>query len=489
MNINDILNNLETYISNHQKVIKVVGKFRKIAENEVGQLYKKKIIRSLRLNDELSNYIDTDGTLFSKQNDKYVPLEGLTIDDVIVEETLPRAALDTLITYSVGDKPFIDFDDKDWLEDFEDREDIHSKVIELADEMLITGDAFYKTENINGEAQITVMYKEEVIIVPDTFNTTRVGAYIYFTVLSGQVENGVQKPDYNYVEIYFPDGKVYIYSNQDDKNQYKRVSEKKNEDVNVGLGEFTFHHVKGLKRVKGSLYNHSIFKGLDTSFVELVIRKTSNAFLFNKVNNPALIMGGNSYSSINTETGEREVKTSGKAIEFNDPTEAAATRYLEPPTGHTTSIYSHIDYILDDAYKQLGVNEISLGISQQGNVVSGEAFKKAIIPTLNKCRDIVTRLRTPLTKLYKQAYKIEKKKDASLTIKFKDGISLSEKENIENKANLVNTKLLSRVSILIEMGYTETEAWAELRRIAEEQKIIMEVFEEGEVNIPGDLSA
>ncbi|MEG0730401.1 MAG: hypothetical protein RR421_03755, partial [Cetobacterium sp.] len=94
-----------------------------------------------------------------------------------------------------------------------------------------------------------------------------------------------------------------------------------------------------------------------------------------------------------------------------------------------------------------------------------------------KCRDIVNCLRKPLTKMYEQAYYIENKEKISITIKFKDGISLSEKENIENKSSLINNKILSRTSILIEMGFTEEEAKKELKRIADEDKLLNPVFE------------
>ncbi|MEG0135825.1 MAG: hypothetical protein RR795_01270 [Cetobacterium sp.] len=477
MTLDEIVANLESYISKHTRVIKALKRYRAYAENQVGIHHKDKIIRSLRLNDELTHYIGDNGALYLRQNNRLVPLEGLTIEDVIIEETLPKSSLETLKTYSIGEKPFIDFEDNDWIKDFEEREEIHSKIKELVDEMLTTGDSFYKIENIGGCSQITILYKEEVIVVPDSFNSSRVGAYIYFTVKETVDPLTVSKVNYNYVEIYMPDGKIYIYTNKDKKEEYSRVKTMKCEDVNIGLGEFSLHHIRGLSRVKNNLYSHSIFKGLGTSLTELVVRKTSNAFLFNKVNNPTLLIGGSSYTAINTETGEKEAKISGKAIPFDEPTEATATRYLEPPTSHTPSIYQHIEFILDDVYKQLGVNEISLGISQDGNIASGEAFKKAITPTLNKCRDIVNCLRKPLTKMYEQAYYIENKEKISITIKFKDGISLSEKENIENKSSLINNKILSRTSILIEMGFTEEEAKKELKRIADEDKLLNPVFE------------
>ena len=237
------------------------------------------------------------------------------------------------------------------------------------------------------------------------------------------------------------------------------------------------HHVKGLEDDKdNSLYGAPILEGLETTILEIVIRLTSNSYLFNKVNNPSIVTPEN-FTEIDPETGE-EIMQSGSMFRAGSPEGAGATRYLEPPTSHVATIYEHIKLNMQNAYSQLGVNEISLGLSQDGNIASGEAFKKAITPTLNKCRDIVNNLRIPLTRLYKQAYAIDNSgKELSMDIIFNDGISLSDKEIIENESLLVNNKILSRKTVLMKRGYTEQEAEEELEKIAVEEKMFTQVFD------------
>ena len=165
-------------------------------------------------------------------------------------------------------------------------------------------------------------------------------------------------------------------------------------------------------------------------------------------------------------------------LKATSPEGATATRYLEPPTSHVATIYEHIKINMQNAYSQLGVNEISLGLAQEGNIASGEAFKKAITPTLNKCRDIVNNLRIPLTYLYKQAYAIDNNgQNLSIDIIFNDGISLSDRENIENESLLINNKILSRKTILMKRGYTEAEADEELKKITIEEKMFTQLFD------------
>lgn len=454
----EIIKNIDTYISNHAGKIKNVAKYRKFFKNLVGKHYRKRIIKNLRLKDEVAKWLNVDGTIKIGG----VLTDEITIDDIIVESTLPKAAINTLKTYSVGEAPYIDINvigtEKDWKKDFEIREKIHDKAKQLVEEMLVTGNAFVKVEKgDNGKAEVIVLPVENVIIIPDPKNISKVGAYIYFCELerdNPEIIGGKEK--YKYIEIYQLDGKVFVYKGEQDNSP---------KEVDPTTNEINLHHVCGLE--KDGLYGLSIYEGLETTFLEIVIRLTSNSYLFNKVNNPSMVGVGN-ISKINNETGEQEVGT-GEYTGFDNPDHANSLRYVEPPTSHVATIYEHLKINMQNAYSQLGINEIALGLSKEGNTASGEAFKKAITSTLNKCRDITTNLYIPLYNVYKQAYFIEKKGKLSFDIIFKDGISLSEKEKIENETLQVVNKLLSRKSILLNRGFTEDEAKKELEAIKQEE--------------------
>lgn len=467
----EIIQNIDEYINNHSAMTAKYKKFRKFYENKVGEFYSDRIIKNLRLQDEVRKWLEPSGNIKIPHIDtegkcSYINSD-LSIRDIIVESTLPKSAINTLKTYSVGVKPEIDVGDteQEWVKGFEIRENIHNKEKKIVQEMLSVGNAFFKVEKNNNKSDIIIIPAEYVIVIPDTYNETEAGAYVYYC----KRINPITKKEYNYVEIYQLDGKVFRYNNSLLKNEV--------EEIVTGLKECSIHHVKGLEDDKDdTLYGAPILDGLETTMLEIVIRLTSNSYLFNKVNNPSIVTPEN-FTEIDPETGE-EIMQTGSMFRAGSPEGAGATRYLEPPTSHVTTIYEHIKINMQNAYSQLGVNEISLGLSQDGNITSGEAFKKAITPTLNKCRDIVNNLRIPLTYLYKQAYAIDNSgSDLSMDIIFNDGISLSDKENIENESLLVNNKILSRKTVLMKRGYTEAEADEELQKISAEEKMFTQVFD------------
>lgn len=457
-----VIENIDGYIQNHFAKIKNVAKYRRFFQNKVGKHYKNRIIRNLRLKDEVARWLNIDGTI------KGFTEKELSIDDIVVETTLPKSAVNILKAYSVGEAPYIDINvtgtEKNWKKDFEIREKVHDKAKQLVEEMLVTGNAFVKVEKgEKGKAEVIILPVENVIIVPDPANISRVGAYIYFCELErGTVANVKEK--YKHIEIYQLDGKVFVYKGEKDTEP---------REVDPTTQEINLHHICGLE--KDGLYGKSVFEGLETTFLEIVIRLTSNSYLFNKINNPNMV-GSGEIAEIDGETGDREVK-SGKYYSFDNPETANSLRYIEPPTSHVTTIYEHLKINMQNAYSQLGVNEIALGLSREGNTASGEAFKKAITSTLNKCRDITTNLYIPLYSVYKQAYRIEENKELSFDITFRDGISLSEKEKIENEVMQVTNKLLSRRSILLNRGFTEEEAKLELEAIKNEENELFGISE------------
>ena len=467
----EIIQNIDEYINNHSTMVAKYKKFRKFYENKVGEHYSNRIVKNLRLQDEVRRWLEASGDIKIPHIDqngscRYISSD-LSIRDIIVESTLPKSAINTLKTYSVGVKPEIDVGDteQEWVKEFEVRENIHNKEKKIIQEMLSVGNAFFKVEKNNEKSDVILIPAEYVIVIPDTYNETEAGAYVYYC----KKTNPITKKEYNYVEIYQLDGKVFKYNNSLLKNEV--------EEIVTGLKECSMHHVKGLEDDKDNqLYGASILDGLETTILEIVIRLTSNSYLFNKVNNPSIVTSED-FTDIDPETGE-EVMQSGSMFRAGSYEGANSTRYIEPPTSHVSTIYEHIKINMQNAYSQLGVNEISLGLSQDGNIASGEAFKKAITPTLNKCRDITNNLRIPITYLYKQAYAIDNNgKDLSMDIIFNDGISLSDKENIENESLLVNNKILSRKTVLMKRGYTEEEAEEELKKIAVEEKMFTQIFD------------
>lgn len=466
-----IIRNINEYIEKHSKMIVKYRKFRKFYENKVGEYFSDRIIKNLRLQDEIRRWLEPSGSIkipYANPDGSFKYMSSdLTIKDIIVESTLPKSAINTLKTYSVGVKPEIDVGDEEqkWVKEFDVRENIHNKEKRIVQEVLTVGNAFFKVEKNNNKSDVIVIPAEYVIIVPDDYNQTEAGAYIYHC----KKRDDILEEEYDYVEIYQLDGKVFKYENAKNRNSF--------EEIITGLKECSMHHVKGFEDDKdGQLYGASILEGLETTILEIVIRLTSNSYLFNKVNNPSIVTSED-FTDIDPETGE-EVMQSGSMFRAGSYEGANSTRYIEPPTSHVSTIYEHIKINMQNAYSQLGVNEISLGLSQDGNIASGEAFKKAITPTLNKCRDITNNLRIPITYLYKQAYAIDNNgQDLSIDIIFNDGISLSDKENIENESLLVNNKILSRKTVLMKRGYTEQEAEEELQKISAEEKMFTQIFD------------
>lgn len=116
-------------------------------------------------------------------------------------------------------------------------------------------------------------------------------------------------------------------------------------------------------------------------------------------------------------------------------------------------------------------------MSESGSLASGEAYKKAITPTLNKCKEIVNKLKPEIIQALKQAYFLETGEQLSVTMEFSDGVDLTKYEETQIDVLLADTKILSRRSILAKYGYTEEEAQRELERIAEDERVITNVID------------
>ncbi|MCQ9628101.1 phage portal protein [Cetobacterium somerae] len=481
MTYKDIEDNISKYIEEHKKKISTMEKYRQYSKNKVGRFHKDRVIRNLRMCGKIQDFISSDGYLIFPGINGTNYTTQLTVEDILVEDTLPKTSIETLKKYSVGEKPKIivnSEEDRKWIKDFERREKIHNKLKKLTHDSLVVGDSFFKVEEKDGKAKIILLKKENIIIVPDNWDDSEAGLYIYV------VKKNKNGKEYLHVEIFEPDGKVHVLNNYEGK-KFKKVDERKVKgDVDLGLGEFNIHHIQGIYEDETSLYSNSIYEGLTSTFVELTTRNTAISIVLNKYGNPRLV-GADDLTEEDEETGEKIVKLDTDYIQSSDPENAAAYRYLTPPADFINTSFPHTDRMLKNAYSQLGVNEISLGLSQEGGIVSGEAFKKAITPTLNACRDIANNLYVPVIKMYQQAYKIETGKELEIEIEFQDGISLSEKEIIENEKALVEAKLISRTTILKNRGIKNPKK--ELKLIAEEQKIL-DVFENTEIDIPsGDV--
>lgn len=453
--------------STHNEIVGQVKKYRYYYDNKVGRVEKSRIIRNLRLVGEVSNWINTDGKILEKQfinnTYQYSPT-GLDVLDILVETTLPKTAVETLRTYSVGELPVADIDSENdeqinWAREFEKNVLLHEKIGDLVIELCVTGNAFFKNElDMDGQVKWINLPIENVLIIPSDYDVNEPGYFVYFCL-----DNKTQ--EVNYIEIFKSNGEIYII------RDLEKLDSENNEVIENGLNTFNIKFIKGLQRNEiNTLYGGSIYQGLESVFREIVERKTSNSYIFNKFANPNLITS-KELSELN-EQGQKVVYT-GKVYNLGDPEDAAATKYLESPTGHLANTYPHFDQNLKEAYAQLGVNETALGLGDMGGVASGEAFKKAITPTLNKCRDINNRLYIPLIMGYRHAYQLETGEDSlKLDIKFADGIAPSDKETAETNAILVNNELQSRETILIKQGYNQKEALDEIQRIAEEKALM-----------------
>ena len=111
----EIIQNIDEYINNHSTMVAKYKKFRKFYENKVGEHYSNRIVKNLRLQDEVRRWLEPSGDIKIPHIDqngscRYISSD-LSIRDIIVESTLPKSAINTLKTYSVGVKPEIDVGD------------------------------------------------------------------------------------------------------------------------------------------------------------------------------------------------------------------------------------------------------------------------------------------------------------------------------------------------------------------------------------------
>lgn len=469
--------NVEKWVNLGQLVTSRYWLYRRFFENKVGLTYRTKILRALRLDDQVRQWLGSNGDIYEPDGaGGYTKGNSdLTFDEVIVETTLPRTSVQVLKTYSVCTKPTIDCgtqDEQNWANEWFEKNKVHEKMQQLVTDMLVCGNAYFKIErDEQGNASMVCIAPELVSVIPSEFNVTEPSAY---EIRYNLDRNNLG--EVNVTELYKKDGSMV--RTEDGQQPVDYVT---------GLTSCGLHHIKGLtNHEQCPLYGESIYKGLESAFVELVERLTSNSYLFNKVNNPNMVASTN-FASIDPRTGE-EVMQTGKMLVAETAEDANSLRYIKPAVEHISTTYNHLELILKQAYAQLGVNAISLGLSESGSLASGEAYKKAITPTLNKCKEIVNKIKPEITQALKQAYFLDTGKQLSVSITFSDGVDLTKYEETQIDVLLADTKLLSRRSILAKYGYTEEEAQRELERIAEDERTITNVIDELDIEDVKDIN-
>ena len=87
------------------------NKYKEFRENHVGRFFKTRLIKNLRLQDEVAAWLNEDGCIGYHLDNRFIPYtvnnQKLTIEDLIVECTLPKSAITVLKNFSVGEKPIV----------------------------------------------------------------------------------------------------------------------------------------------------------------------------------------------------------------------------------------------------------------------------------------------------------------------------------------------------------------------------------------------
>ena len=153
---------------------------------------------------------------------------------------------------------------------------------------------------------------------------------------------------------------------------------------------------------------------------ELVIGDTLTSQAFQKVANP-LLQVPDSVIEIDTN-GRSTVKLDGRVVVVNKDDKEVKQVQLETKTQEWKLQRENLQ---NDAYKQLGVNDLAFGVDLGGSISSGEAKRRSLERTIATVESKRTKCITGIKNIILWGYKKLKGKEIDLQIEAQDILSLS----------------------------------------------------------------
>lgn len=153
---------------------------------------------------------------------------------------------------------------------------------------------------------------------------------------------------------------------------------------------------------------------------ELVIGDTLTSQAFQKVANP-LLQVPDSVIEVD-KNGRNTVRLDGRVIVVNKDDKEVKQVQLETKTQEWKL---HREDIKNDAYKQLGVNDLAFGIDLGGSISSGEAKRRSLERIIATVESKRTKCISGIKNIILWGYKKIKSKEIDLQIETQDILSLS----------------------------------------------------------------
>ncbi|MGP1429502.1 MAG: hypothetical protein ACTTJX_04615 [Fusobacterium sp.] len=430
-------------------------KYRKLSDGKSADVFFSDV--KARVNLEYMGIVDKQGYIksYSVDNNSLVSNNNHSLKDLVVGNGLLQATTRLYAEYATSKKLVTNQKDFELIKDF-DLDDLLGKAMIIqswAGRLLLKG--VTELEKFS----FYPVTPKDYFPIRNEYNPKLIDGYVIYNLSANDKNKNTL-----ICEIYELDSIEYRAFKITDKNieeiQYP-YNLKDNGMIEDGLG-YRDNQAKGwavveIENIFGtSDYNDDLVGNVR----ELVIGDTLTSQAFQKVANP-LLQVPDSVIEIDTD-GRSTVKLDGRVVVVNKDDKEVKQVQLETKTQEWKLQRENLQ---NDAYKQLGVNDLAFGIDLGGSISSGEAKRRSLERIIATVESKRSKCITGIKNIILWGYKKIKGQEIDLQIEAQDILSLSLTEKMSIVVQGIQNNVMSLETAIKFLGILGKNADEEIALI------------------------
>lgn len=442
-------------------------KYRKLSDGKSADVFFADV--KARVNLEYMGIVDKQGYMKSysiNNNSLTSNSKGCSLKDLVVGNGLLQATTRLYAEYATSKKLVTNQKDFDLIKDF-DLDDLLGKTMVIqswAGRLLLKG--VTELEKFS----FYPVTPKDYFPIRNEYNPKLIDGYVIYNLSADDKNKNTL-----ICEIYELDSveyRAYKINNNSISEVPYPFDLKKNGMIADGLG-YKDNQARGWAVVEiENIFGKSDYNDdLVGNVRELVIGDTLTSQAFQKVANP-LLQVPDSVIEIDTN-GRSTVRLDGRVVVVNKDDKEVKQVQLETKTQEWKLQRENLQ---NDAYKQLGVNDLAFGIDLGGSISSGEAKRRSLERIIATVESKRTKCITGIKNIILWGYKKLKGKEIDLQIEAQDILSLSLTEKMAIVVQGIQNNLMSLETAIKFLGILGKNADEEIAliktNIAYQEKLI-----------------
>lgn len=442
-------------------------KYRKLSDGKSADVFFADV--KARVNLEYMGIVDKQGYMKSysiNNNSLTSNSKGCSLKDLVVGNGLLQATTRLYAEYATSKKLVTNQKDFDLIKDF-DLDDLLGKTMVIqswAGRLLLKG--VTELEKFS----FYPVTPKDYFPIRNEYNPKLIDGYVIYNLSADDKNKNTL-----ICEIYELDSveyRAYKINNNSISEVPYPFDLKKNGMIADGLG-YKDNQARGWAVVEiENIFGKSDYNDdLVGNVRELVIGDTLTSQAFQKVANP-LLQVPDSVIEIDTN-GRSTVRLDGRVVVVNKDDKEVKQVQLETKTQEWKLQRENLQ---NDAYKQLGVNDLAFGIDLGGSISSGEAKRRSLERIIATVESKRTKCITGIKNIILWGYKKLKGKEIDLQIEAQDILSLSLTEKMAIVVQGIQNNVMSLETAIKFLGILGKNADEEIdlikTNIAYQEKLI-----------------